>query len=156
MMFYSDNPLGKVWIFTFCFCELDSSLHVLVLILKLEIKLVELFNNVWFFSFCDLAATSCNTYTRTFTGIDGAGKRLAAEVSHSVSVKMSWFLGFSYQSFCSSFKYLRSHVTDISSSLAFAGHRSCKENWGPEKDIIFSPFSWWLVCKICNWRSLQW
>lgn len=28
-----------------------------------------------------LAASSCNMYTKTFTGIDGAGKRLADEVS---------------------------------------------------------------------------
>lgn len=27
------------------------------------------------------AASSCNTFTKTFTGIDGAGKRLAGEVS---------------------------------------------------------------------------
>lgn len=27
------------------------------------------------------AASSCNMYTKTFTGIDGAGKRLADEVS---------------------------------------------------------------------------
>lgn len=26
-------------------------------------------------------ASSCNTFTKTFTGIDGAGKRLADEVS---------------------------------------------------------------------------
>ncbi|KAK4440044.1 putative lipase ROG1 [Sesamum alatum] len=29
-------------------------------------------------------ASSCNTYTKTFTGIDGAGKRLADEVMHIV------------------------------------------------------------------------
>lgn len=35
------------------------------------------------FETCSLrrAASSCNMYTKTFTGIDGAGKRLAQEVS---------------------------------------------------------------------------
>jgi hypothetical protein len=30
------------------------------------------------------AVSSSNTYTKTFTGIDGAGKRLADEVSHEI------------------------------------------------------------------------
>lgn len=38
-----------------------------------------------FFYLC--AASSCNTYTKTFTGIDGAGKRLADEVSIQIYTK---------------------------------------------------------------------
>lgn len=33
------------------------------------------------------AASSSNTYTKTFTGINGAGKRLADEVSPEINVK---------------------------------------------------------------------
>ena len=33
------------------------------------------------------AASSCNTYTKTFTGIEGAGKRLADEVSLKIYAK---------------------------------------------------------------------
>ncbi|KAL0398471.1 UNVERIFIED_CONTAM: putative lipase ROG1 [Sesamum radiatum] len=44
-------------------------------------------------------ASSCNTYTKTFTGIDGAGKRLADEVMHIVkkteSLKRISFLAHS-------------------------------------------------------------
>ncbi|KAL0352985.1 UNVERIFIED_CONTAM: putative lipase [Sesamum angustifolium] len=44
-------------------------------------------------------ASSCNTYTKTFTGIDGAGKRLADEVMHIVkkteSLKKISFLAHS-------------------------------------------------------------
>lgn len=34
------------------------------------------------------AASSSNTYTKTFTGIDGAGKRLADEVSFEIDEPM--------------------------------------------------------------------
>jgi hypothetical protein len=48
--------------------------------------------------FCLSAASSCNTYTKTFSGIDGAGKRLADEVSADIVAKYI-YLVFTYGSF---------------------------------------------------------
>lgn len=71
------------------------------------------------------AASSSNTYTKTFAGIDGAGKRLADEVSLEIDANLCaqtllfqiqfWHLGVSLESF---------HVVYL---LAFikAGHASC-------------------------------
>lgn len=46
------------------------------------------------FIFLICAASSSNTYTRTFSGIDGAGKRLANEVSSDMHARLCFILYF--------------------------------------------------------------
>ncbi|KAG8365533.1 hypothetical protein BUALT_Bualt18G0115000 [Buddleja alternifolia] len=87
-------------------------------------------------------ASSCNTYTKTFTGIDGSGKRLADEVSHVVkktgSLKKISFLAHSLGGlfaryavgvlYTPNLNFDQSDDIDISSSISFKN--SCSTNKG--------------------------
>lgn len=67
------------------------------------------------------AVSSTNAYTKTFTGIDEAGKRLADEVSLEILYANLLSLQFrSPQSFLSSFMSLFPFMT--------TGHAGCKED----------------------------
>lgn len=68
--------IGSGIVFTLYFCNLFLIAFLFFTISSPVFSLIKL---------VIFAASSCNSYTKTFGGIDGAGKRLADEVSTSVS-----------------------------------------------------------------------